>query len=125
MISLNEKELVRGDYYTKEISYDIFVGYDWASTMNARDEEWLEAHNRRRKTWHERQGETYVPLLWSKQLAQDARSWARELLNDCDIDGVSHESSIAEGENLAKNKATGAGGMGQLYPPENVSFFLP
>ena len=38
-----------------------------------------------------------------------------------------HNSDIKEGKNLAKNKASKEGGMGQLYPPDNVrrsAFFV-
>lgn len=124
VISLDGREIIRGDYYRHEISYDILVGHN--PDMSDRDREWLNAHNSRRKAWHERYGETFVPLLWSTELAADALSWANELLNDCDIPGISHESNVPEGENLAKNKASAAGGMGMLYPPENVSlgFFI-
>ncbi|KAL7541402.1 hypothetical protein ACHAXR_010886 [Thalassiosira sp. AJA248-18] len=119
VISLDDRELIRGGYYANEVSYDILVGHD--PEMSDRDIEWLEAHNTRRKTWHERYGETYVPLLWSTELAADAFSWAEELLNDCDIPGIAHESNVVEGENLAKNKASSAEvGMGRLYPAENI-----
>ncbi|KAL9184357.1 hypothetical protein ACHAXT_002443 [Thalassiosira profunda] len=116
-VSLDGRELIRGAYYMRQVRYDIIVGYDWSATMSERDGEWLEAHNSRRKTWHERYGETYIPLMWSQELANDAQSWANDLLNDCEIPGISHESDVEEGENLAKNKATAPGGMGKLYPP--------
>ena len=57
----------------------------------------------------------------------DALSWATELLDDCKIEGITHESGVEEGKNLAKNKALKEGGMGQLYPPDNVrrsAFFV-
>ena len=57
----------------------------------------LEAHNVRRKDWHERHNKEYVPMVWSMELASDAQSWAEALLNDCDIDGISHESDVEEG----------------------------
>jgi len=118
VISVDGRELIRGGYYMDEISYDIIIGYN--SEMSDRDTQWLEAHNSRRKTWHESHDKTYVPLLWSKELAEDASSWAQELLNDCGIPGITHESGVSEGENLSKNTATTEDGMGQLYPADNI-----
>ena len=126
-IRLDGRELIRGDYYRYELSYDIAAGHDPESTMSDRDVEWLVAHNTRRRSWHQRHGETYVPLVWSAGLAEDALSWATELLDECEIEGIKHESGVEEGENLAKNKASKEGGMGQLYPPDNVrrsAFFV-
>jgi hypothetical protein len=62
--------------------------------------------------------------MWSKELAQGAQSWADELLNDCEIDGIAHESDVEEGENLAKNRASANSLFGQLYPPDYVSTSL-
>ena len=75
-----------------------------------RDDAWLQAHNVRRKKYHEQWGKTYVPLKWSPMLANEARQWANHLLNDCDIPGVTHEPGISEGENMAKNIGSGANG---------------
>jgi hypothetical protein len=75
-----------------------------------RDEAWLQAHNVRRKKYHEQWGKSYVPLKWSPMLANEARQWANHLLNDCDIPGVTHEPGISEGENMAKNIGSGANG---------------
>lgn len=122
-LSLDDRVIIRGDRYTKEISYDILIGYE--PKMSNRDQEWLEAHNTRREDWHGRYGQSYVPLQWSTSLAADAQSWANQLLNDCDIVGIRHESGVEEGENLAKNTSSGDGeenGMGQLYPADNVSY---
>ena len=87
-IRLDGRLLIRGDYYRSELSYDIAAGHDPESTMSDRDVEWLVAHNTRRRTWHQRHGETYVPLMWSAGLAKDALSWATELLDDCEIKGI-------------------------------------
>lgn len=122
VLSLDGRELIRGGYYRDEVSYDIVVGYD--PEMSDRDREWLVAHNVRRKEWHERHGKSYVPLRWSEGLAADASSWANELLSDCDIHGIRHESGVTEGENLAKNTGSNDGYMGRLYPAENVSLSL-
>jgi len=119
-ISIDGRELIRGGFYRFEVSHDILVRTEAELTMSDRDKEWLEAHNSRRKIWHERHDKTYVPLHWSKSLAADAFSWAEELLGDCDIPGISHESNVSEGENLAKAVSSTVGFMGQFYPPENM-----
>ena len=103
-ISLDGREVIRGDKYRKEVSYDILVGNDPALTMSTRDKEYLDAHNTRRKTWHERYDKVYVPLAWSASLAKDASNYAEKLLNDCEVDGIVHEENVDSGENLAKNR---------------------
>jgi hypothetical protein len=117
---LDGRELIRGDSYRFELSYDIIAGNDPESSMSDRDMEWLVAHNTRRQSWHQRHGETYVPLMWSAKLANDALSWATELLNDCEIEGIKHEPGVEQGENLAKNRGSTGGGMGKIYPADNV-----
>ena len=47
-----------------------------------RDTEWLESHNTRRKSWHKRHGETYVPLKWSNALKNESKKFAEKLLRD-------------------------------------------
>merc|ERR1719203_1156040 len=98
-----------------EVSYDILVGYDADLNMSDRDKEWVEAHNSRRKICHERHDKTYVPLTWSETLAMDAVSRAEELLGDCDIQGISLESDVPEGKNVAKSVSSTDGFTGQFY----------
>ncbi|KAL7522163.1 hypothetical protein ACHAWX_006850 [Stephanocyclus meneghinianus] len=117
-ISIDGREVIKGGYYRSEISYDFLVGY--FPEMTERETQWLEAHNVRRKMWHESNGVSYVPLRWSSQLARQAEAWANKLTTDCKIIGIEHEQGVTEGENLAKNKADGRKGMGQLYPPDNI-----
>jgi hypothetical protein len=117
-ISIDGREVIKGGYYRSEISYDFLVGY--FPEMTERETQWLEAHNVRRKMWHESNGVSYVPLRWSSQLARQAETWANKLTADCKIVGIEHEHGVKEGENLAKNKADGRKGMGQLYPPDNI-----
>jgi hypothetical protein len=118
-VFVDEREIIRGGYYRSEISYDILIGYEPA--MTERDRKWLEAHNVRRKTWHESNGVSYVPLRWSTGLAKGATSWAEKLLSKtCSIVGIEHEPGVEAGENLAKNRGETIYGMGALYPPENI-----
>jgi hypothetical protein len=49
--------------------------------LAASPNEWLDAHNTRRKYWHEKYNETYIPLVWSVSLAEESKSWARKMLN--------------------------------------------
>ena len=41
---------------------------------------WLEAHNSRRKKWHENGGKEYTALKWSEALSQASQVWADHLL---------------------------------------------
>mmetsp|Transcript_5487 Transcript_5487/g.10269 ORF Transcript_5487/g.10269 Transcript_5487/m.10269 type:complete len:443 (-) Transcript_5487:83-1411(-) len=119
-VTLDGRELFQGKSFESAISYDILLGYDPTNWMSERDLQWLEAHNVRRKEWHENHGTTYIPLQWSFELAKGATYWAEQLLEECDIPGTRHEPDIEPGENLAKNKGETQFGMGQLYPPENI-----
>jgi hypothetical protein len=47
--------------------------------------------------------------LWSAGLAEDALSWVTELLDDCKIEGITHELGVEEGENFVKNKVSKEG----------------
>jgi hypothetical protein len=92
--------------------------------MSDRHVEYLDAHNARRRSWHEAHDVSYVPLLWSPGLAEDSARWAEALLGDCDSDDIEHETGVMEGENLAKNKGyeyeDGVPSWGQLYPPASM-----
>jgi hypothetical protein len=50
-----------------------------ASNVEERPKSWIEAHNTRRQYYHETvYGESFVPLVWSDSLAQQAQEWADE-----------------------------------------------
>ena len=121
ILSLDGKELINGGYYRFTQSYDILVGYDPTLTMSERDLQWVEAHNVRRMDWHTRNGKSYVPLVWSAELAKDAYNWAQVLVQHCDEE-TWHETSVSEGENLAQNIGSSNSKYGQLYPPDNVRY---
>ena len=118
-LSIDGKEIINGGYYRYKTSYDILVGYNPELTMTERELEWVEAHNVRRKDWHVRYGTTYVPLVWSAELAKEALNWAQVLVQDCSKE-TEHEQSVSEGENLAQNIGSAGSSYAQLYPPENV-----
>lgn len=117
-ITLEGREIIRGEVFNDEVSYDIMVGYD--PELSTRESKWLTAHNDRRKTWHQQNGEKYAKLRWSEELALDALSRAQELLSDCNIAGVSNEFNGPEGENIYKKKSNSVGSVGNFYPPDTV-----
>ena len=116
---LDDREVLNGGSFNKEVVTNIVVGFDPHGLMTLRDYQYLEAHNIRRKEWHERYNKTFVPLVYSPLLAADARAWAEELLWSCGVVGIEHESTNSFGENLAKNTGDPET-WGQLYPPENI-----
>ncbi|KAL7529682.1 hypothetical protein ACHAWF_003079, partial [Thalassiosira exigua] len=123
-IRLDGRELVRVDHYAEGNSHVINAGYDPAPHLTRRHQDYLVAHNRRRKAWHEAYGVSYAPLRWSPALAEASRRWAERLLDDCDSDGIEHEPGVREGENLAKNRGPveeDGRGWGRLYPAENIT----
>jgi hypothetical protein len=87
-----------------------------------RDDAWLQAHNVRRKKYHEQWGKSYVPLKWSPMLANQARQWAEQLVTKCnanlEITEANHEPNIPYGENMAANIGNGANG--ELKHPDVV-----
>mmetsp|Transcript_44278 Transcript_44278/g.79432 ORF Transcript_44278/g.79432 Transcript_44278/m.79432 type:complete len:418 (-) Transcript_44278:222-1475(-) len=72
-----------------------------------RETEWLESHNTRRKSWHKRHGETYVPLKWSNALKNESKKFAEKLLRDS-CGGLYHDPDNIHGENLASNGGSGS-----------------
>ena len=110
---------VTGGYFVGSKSYTVKVGFDWRSNMDARDREWLQAHNDRRYKYNG--GEGYVPLRGSRSLAYDAKSYAETLKNgDCDLTLESHAKNVDSGENLASNVGTGS--WGALRSADQVMF---
>eukprot|EP00804_Cyclotella_cryptica_P013731 CCRYP_018844-RE/>CCRYP_018844-RE protein AED:0.15 eAED:0.15 QI:230/1/1/1/1/0.88/9/256/604 len=118
-VLLDDREILNALSFRKMLSEVIKVGYDPTLEMTERDMLYLEAHNTRRKEWHESNNVSYVPLVWSHQLAFEARIWAEKLLVNCSIAGIEHEHNVLEGENLAKNVGR-IETWGQLYPPTNI-----
>ena len=108
--------LVSGGYFIGSKSHTVKIGYDWQSRMDSRDTEWLRAHNSRRR--QSNGGAGYKALRWASSLAQDAKSHAEYLANDCKNADLSHESGVSEGENLAKNQ--GHGEWGSLYSADKI-----
>lgn len=77
------------------------------------EQDYLDAHNQNRKTYHQMLGAEYKPLTWSTQLASEASNYAQSLLQYCCTSQLPHDSSNIgkHGENLASN--CGSGSYGQ------------
>ena len=115
-IHLDGKQVLNGGSFNSNVTATVNIGYEPDGYMTERDRQYLDAHNVRRKEWHERYNLTYVPLQYSPGIARTAKAWAEELLWSCAIVGIEHESSNPYGENLAKNTGNGET-WGQLYHP--------
>jgi len=84
---------------------DAISGRNDEATMQ--DLQWLQAHNTRRKTWHTRNGKSYVALKWSSSLKKDAKNYAEELVQrSCGT--LIHDKNNVHGENLASHHGTGS-----------------
>ncbi len=118
-VRVDGREVLNGGSFNANVTATIRVGYDPTGWMTERDALYLEAHNVRRREWHERYNLTYVPLSHSPGLASSSKAWAEELLHACDVVGIEHEDANPYGENLAKNTGN-PDTWGQLYPPDNI-----
>ncbi|KAL7522760.1 hypothetical protein ACHAWX_007446, partial [Stephanocyclus meneghinianus] len=119
-VSLIENGLWRdvlsgGSFRTKELRQVINLK---KANMTQRDIEWLDSHNSRRKSWHTAHGKSYVPLIWSDALKQDAKRWAEKLLDSCGT-GMWHDPENQNyGENVAGN--SGSGSWGAVRSTEDI-----
>lgn len=118
-IHVDGQEVINGGSYNANVTAIINVGYDSTGWMTERDAQFLEAHNIRRKEFHERYNLTYIPLLHSPGLAASSKAWAEELLYACEVVGIEHEDDNPFGENLAKNTGNPET-WGQLYHPDKI-----
>lgn len=105
-----------GGYFVGSKSHTIKIGYDWQSTMDSRDTEWLRAHNSRRRQYNG--GAGYKPLRWASSLARQAKIHADYLVSACPNVELTHAKSIEDGENLAGNN--GHGQWGSLYDADDI-----
>ncbi|EJK65050.1 hypothetical protein THAOC_14153 [Thalassiosira oceanica] len=118
-IHLDGKQVLNGGSFNDNVTATVNIGYEPDGYMTERERQYLDAHNVRRKEWHERYNLTYVPLSYSPGIARTAKAWADELLWSCAIVGIEHESSNPYGENLAKNTGNSET-WGQLYHPDLI-----
>jgi len=125
-LHVNNLQLLDGGSFQGSIKHTFQLGFNWIDSMTERDCEWWWAHDYRRRDWHTRcyQGPSgYCDkkarhLKWSPALKADAQKYATELLATCDTTGIKHDKTD-QGENLAKNKGSGA--WGQLYSTDKVT----
>lgn len=66
-------------------------------------QQWLDAHNVRRQSFHTSNGVSYVPLQWSESLANSAKGYTQLLLNGFSTCHIEHNfmGDSYGGENLA------------------------
>ncbi|KAL7541444.1 hypothetical protein ACHAXR_010937 [Thalassiosira sp. AJA248-18] len=114
-MSVNGQNVITGGYFIGSKSHTIKIGSNWRAQMSARDTQWLNSHNARRRKYNGGRG--YVALRWSRTLANDARNYAERLGNNCK-GALVHAQNIQDGENLAKN--SGSGSWGAQYTTEKV-----
>jgi hypothetical protein len=58
------------------------------------NDQWLQAHNKRREAWHTQYGYSYIPLQWNTDLETQAKAYAEELLSMCGVGLVHGKISI-------------------------------
>lgn len=76
------RQAASGGSFGSNMSHVIDVGHT-ESKMTDRDEQYLVAHNKRRREWHARYGKEFRPLVWSNGLKESAMIYATKLLDDC------------------------------------------
>lgn len=82
-----------------EISHEIVVGFN--ANMSKADQEFLDAHNSRRKKFHESQDVSFRPMAWSAELAAGASAWAKEKAKTCN---TNEKESGAFGQNASAER---------------------
>lgn len=115
-----DRSFLRGSNYTdfdtvdegrdfdSEMDEDLEVNYEWNSNatlidykngdpderqlaqLSARDRQWLNSHNKRRRKYHKKFNKKYVPLKWSPKLKRRSKKWAKHLANQCGRKGIYH-----------------------------------
>ena len=84
-----------------------------------RESQWLQAHNTRRKQWHQANDVSFVPLKWSNGLVSSALAWAKVLADqEYEAFDLYHDDATDEGENLAMN--CGSGSWDKIYHPDEI-----
>jgi len=121
-IFVDGKLLIKGGSFITSINHSFSLGHNWVEGMTPRDCEWWYGHDIRRRDWHTRCNNQYCDmeyrgLKWSASLKADAQDYANRLLATCDTTGINHDATD-QGENLAKNKGSGA--WGERYPADNL-----
>eukprot|EP00573_Skeletonema_grethae_P005682 CAMPEP_0201712690 /NCGR_PEP_ID=MMETSP0578-20130828/59771_1 /ASSEMBLY_ACC=CAM_ASM_000663 /TAXON_ID=267565 /ORGANISM="Skeletonema grethea, Strain CCMP 1804" /LENGTH=654 /DNA_ID=CAMNT_0048201753 /DNA_START=24 /DNA_END=1988 /DNA_ORIENTATION=+ len=101
-----------------EISHEIIVGFD-ANSMSETEQGFLDAHNERRKDFHESQNVSYRPMAWSAELAAGASAWAREKAKTCSND---NKESGPFGQNASAQRLNSPDAA--LNPDETIASWM-
>jgi Cysteine-rich secretory protein family len=74
-----------------------------ATAGGSSSQDWINAHNNRRNTYHTQNGVSYVAVKWSEDLATSARAYTQRLLNGFSGCNIQHkfQGDSYGGENLA------------------------
>jgi len=88
------------------VTHNIIAGYD--PEMTEEDDQWLAAHNERRKKFHEDNGTIFKPLSWSESLKQAAADYAAAIAPTCQVvaktDDYGHTVAIADLRNVTQSQ---------------------
>jgi hypothetical protein len=95
----------------KNKTYVINVGIE--PSMSARDKEWLNAHNTRRKAFFEAEGVTHKPLVWSPVLAEAASKWVDQITPTC-------KPMLEQGHDDGENMSTRTANAERTEDPETL-----
>lgn len=89
------------------------------------DKAYLDAHNKRRKQWHEENGVSFVPLKYSFTIKRSAKVWANQLVKESCIGnkGIYHDPNNRLGENIAKTWGSGSWGV-KPHPEKILTRFV-
>lgn len=102
-VLVDDEEVLQGStFFTPSVSHGINVGYK--PPMTAREQEWLDAHNSRRKEYHEGEGKPYNKLVWSPDLARKSDFWVDMITPTCKI---VRQQGQTDGENISVRSAGG------------------
>jgi hypothetical protein len=125
--------LVGGRFKAKNVTHGIIVGYN--ANLTDKDQAFLDAHNERRKKYHELKGVSYRPMAWSPDLAAGASKYVDEAVKTCVIApqggpyGFNIANEVLDNEGLEKvpGNAVNIWAGDKWYSdnstyPENLSF---
>jgi hypothetical protein len=106
-VKIRGTEIVWGKgFQAQNITHNIIAGYD--PEMTEEDDQWLVAHNERRKKFHEENGKIFKPLFWSDSLKQAAANYAAAIAPTCQVtektDAFGHNIAIVDLRNVTESR---------------------
>jgi hypothetical protein len=99
-------------FQTKIVSHEIIVGFN--PEMSDTDVAFHNAHNTRRKEFHESQGVSFRPMAWSPALAASALKWVTENAPTCTD---TPQKGANYGQNIASQRLSNPA---DFKPPVNA-----